>query len=364
MAGKAARDSSATTAPPPPRGRGRPSTRPGAALDHPLLASFRTYLRVECGFSINTQLAYAADIRDLLADLGQTPSGPAVDLLRVTPRQLHTHLQGLKSRRGLAGASVTRHLATLRVFFDWLAACGKLTKSPAAAIDNPARWKRLPTVLSVGQTRALLAGGDGSLRPNSALRAARPRSALEAKPTTTATTRALALRDAALLELLYGAGLRASEAASVTLDALKPALGVLIVTGKGNKQRMVPVGRPAWDAVERYLATGRPALHKSEALAGGKLLLSRTGRPIGRVSVWAIVKQAARAAGVARAFPHALRHSFATHLLAGGADLRVVQELLGHADIATTQIYTHVDRTRLKQVHKDHHPRERRATQA
>lgn len=358
------------------RRRGRPSTRPGAALDHPLLRTFRTYLRVECGFSINTQMAYAADVRDLLVDLGQTEDGPAVELLSVTPRQLHEHLQALKARRRLSGASVTRHLATLRVFFDWLVACGKLDKSPAAALDNPTRWKKLPTVLSVGQTRALLARRDSGTGQAPRNVVASP---AKTEPTKTKTRKAqhqdsvpesntiataLALRDAALLELLYGCGLRASEAAGVRLDALKPALGVLIVTGKGNKQRMVPAGKPAWEAVESYLTTGRPALDRGEKLSQGRLLLSRTGRPIERVSVWNIVKSAARAAGIAKAYPHALRHSFATHLLAGGADLRVVQELLGHADIGTTQVYTHVDRTRLKQVHKDHHPRERRKVQA
>jgi integrase/recombinase XerD len=163
-------------------------------------------------------------------------------------------------------------------------------------------------------------------------------------------------RDVAILELLYGAGLRASELASLTQDRLRFDLGVVGVTGKGQKDRLVPVGKPAMAAIEHYLDELRPSLAKAEKPTDA-VFLSRTGAAIDRVVVWQIVNRHAKAAGLSHVHPHMLRHSFATDLLAGGADLRVVQELLGHSNVQTTQIYTHVDRSRLKQVIQKHHPR-------
>jgi integrase/recombinase XerD len=165
------------------------------------------------------------------------------------------------------------------------------------------------------------------------------------------------LRDLALLELLYASGLRASEIAGVGLADLHQGLGVVRVTGKGSKDRLVPVGGPARRAVADYLDRCRPLLARPGGADRGRLFLSIRGRPLERVAVWQIVRRAARRAGLPPTHPHVLRHSFATHLLSGGADLRVVQELLGHADIATTQIYTHVDSTRLKSIHSRFHPR-------
>ena len=165
------------------------------------------------------------------------------------------------------------------------------------------------------------------------------------------------LRDKAMLELMYAAGLRASEVASLGCDDFKEALGVLLVSGKGRKQRLVPFGRPAQAAVNDYLSELRPSLVRPDGRDGGRLLLSHTGRPLERVAVWQIVKRCAARAGLRNVHPHMLRHSFATHLLAGGADLRVVQEMLGHSDVATTQIYTHVDSDRLRDVIREHHPR-------
>jgi len=158
------------------------------------------------------------------------------------------------------------------------------------------------------------------------------------------------------LELLYGSGLRASELASLTLDRLRFDLGVVRVTGKGEKDRLVPIGKPATAAVQAYLNTLRSKLARADKPSEA-VFLSRTGVPIDRIVVWQIVRRHARAAGLGHVHPHMLRHSFATDLLAGGADLRVVQELLGHANVQTTQIYTHVDRSRLKQVITKHHPR-------
>jgi integrase/recombinase XerD len=167
------------------------------------------------------------------------------------------------------------------------------------------------------------------------------------------------MRDRALLELLYASGLRASEVCSIGVNDVHVTLGVVRVTGKGNKQRLVPMGEPAKRAVAMYVERCRPLLDRLDGRSDGALLLSSTGRPLERVRVWQLVQHYAKIAGL-KVYPHMLRHSFATHLLIGGADLRVVQEMLGHADIATTQIYTHVDRTRLKQVHKQFHPRERK----
>jgi integrase/recombinase XerD len=165
------------------------------------------------------------------------------------------------------------------------------------------------------------------------------------------------LRDRAMLELMYACGLRASEVGAICTTDIHARLGTVLVNGKGGKQRLVPMGKPANAAVEAYLQQCRPMVVKPDARDKGRLLLSRTGRPLERVAVWQIVKKHAAAAGLKDAHPHTLRHSFATHLLIGGADLRVVQELLGHADIGTTQIYTHVDRSRLKSVHQKYHPR-------
>lgn len=293
---------------------------------------FLTYLRVECGLLPNSLTAYGWDLRLALADLA---SAGVQELARVTPRNLTEHLAGLKSRRNMTGSSVIRHMASVRVFFRWAVAMGLVAKDPTTIFERPHRWKRLPDVLSPNQVRALLgAPGEDS----------------DAGPP-------MHLRDRALLELLYSSGLRASEAAGVMLDDVREELGVLRVTGKGNKQRLVPMGVPAREALAAYAKECRPLLLRPDARDAGRLLLSRSGRPLERVAVWQIVKRAAIRAGLRDVHPHTLRHSFATHLLMGGADLRVVQEMLGHADIATTQVYTHVDRTRLKSVHARHHPR-------
>jgi len=293
-----------------------------------------TFLRIECGASPNTLAAYGRDLRDLLLFLA---SRRANELQAVTPRHLADHLAALKTERGLSGASVIRHLATLRAFFRFAADAAGLEQNPADALDRPTRWKKLPHVLQPRSVRALLTPAHDP-----------PRTPVQA---------ALALRDDAILELLYAAGIRASEAAGLTPADLHDALGVVRVVGKGNKPRLVPVGAPARAALDRYIRLGRPALLRPDARDKNRLFLSASGRPVDRVVLWQVVKRRARAAGLPDTHPHTLRHSFATHMLVGGADLRVVQELLGHADIATTQIYTHVDRSRLKQVHRKHHPR-------
>jgi len=294
---------------------------------------FLVFLRVECGMRPNTLSAYGWDLTLLLHDLAL---GGATQLKDTTPRAVAAHLASLKTQRRMAGASVTRHLATIRVFFRWALANGHIDADPTTILDRPTRWKKLPDVLSPLQVKALIESPAPEGKPNSV---------------------PMHLRDRALLELLYSSGLRASEAAGVSTADVLDGLGVLRVTGKGDKQRLVPMGVPARSAIERYLEHCRPRLVRPDSRDAGRLLLSAQGRPLERVAIWQIVTRAASRAGLSGVHPHTLRHSFATHMLVGGADLRVVQELLGHADITTTQIYTHVDRSRLKSVHSKHHPR-------
>lgn len=313
-----------------------PSSLPPALAD--LRSKFLAFIRVECGLSPNTLDAYDRDLRDLLAHLNQqgVTSAPAIG-----PRDLANHLATLKTAHGMASSSITRHLATIKIFGRWLAARGFVKENPAEVLERPHRWKNLPGVMSQTQLKALLAA---------------PKPADPQAPSQSAAL-PLWLRDRAMLELMYASGLRASEVGAVSINDLHDTLGVVRLTGKGRKQRLVPVGKPAMAAIRAYMSDCRPLLAKPDGRDKGRLLLSRSGRPLERVAVWQIVKKQAAAAGLRGIHPHVLRHSFATHLVAGGADLRVVQELLGHADIATTQIYTHVDSSRLKAVHRKHHPR-------
>jgi integrase/recombinase XerD len=328
-----------------------PSTAPALAPAFAQVqARFETFLRVECGLSKNTRDAYRRDLTELLSDLSARGRTAPSD---IRPRDLTEHLARLRSERNLAASSVIRHLATIKVFCRWLLSTGTISESPADALDRPHRWKTLPGVLSPRQMRQLVEAPQQPENPPAS------RSARNAPP--------LHLRDRALLELLYASGLRASEVANLELRNFNPTLGVVIVTGKGNKQRLVPVHEAAQSAVRAYLDECRPLLVAGKTTlraSDNKLLLSRTGRPLERVAVWQLVRKNAALAGLLgtsgkQVHPHMLRHSFATHLLAGGADLRVVQELLGHADISTTQVYTHVDASRLRQVQKQFHPRER-----
>lgn len=331
------------------------------------------YLRVECGLAANTLDAYRRDLRDLdafLAERGvETPE-------TVPPALLVEHLRHLKSERGLTGSSVARHLAAIRMLFRFLESTGRVESNPTDILERPTLWQRLPNVLSPEQMRRLLdapAVAAGVLdataartmldAPDDDPRAAaadaeaqhaQRASQIEARA---ATEPGMWLRDAALLELMYASGLRASETAGVRTDELLFRLGVVKVWGKGSRERLVPFGRPAERAVRRYLEHWRPELDRGDGRDADRLFLSRTGRPIDRIVVWQVVKRAAAAAGLRNVHPHVLRHSFATHLLSGGADLRVVQELLGHANIDTTQVYTRVDEPRLRAVHKSYHPR-------
>lgn len=296
---------------------------------------------MECGLSANTLAAYGRDLRDLLIDLA---SNGITSIESIGPRDLARHISALKTERGLASPSIIRHLATIRVFFRFLRSEGKLTTDPTEWLERPTQWQRLPGLLSPANMRALLAAPELS----AALASTEP-SEDRGPP--------LWMRDKAILEFMYACGLRASEVGALEVNGVQPTLRAAVVTGKGNKQRMVPFGKPAAVALERYLAKCRPLLVRPDGRDAGKMFISRTGRPLERVAIWQIIKRYAAIAGLRNVHPHLLRHSFATHLLTGGADLRVVQELLGHSNIATTEIYTRVDQPRLKEIHRKFHPR-------
>jgi integrase/recombinase XerD len=231
---------------------------------------------------------------------------------------------------GLAATSIRRAQSALRTYYGFLIAEGLIDEDPTERLESPRVWRRLPDVLSREAVARLV----------------------EAPP----EGRALYWRDRTILELLYATGMRVSELVALPLRALDLDERIVLVFGKGSKERLVPIGGPAVRAAERYLRDVRPALDRGRG--EGRVLLNARGRPLSRQSVWTLVRESSQRAGIeARVSPHTLRHSFATHLLEGGADLAAVQELLGHADISTTQIYTHVDREYLRETHRKHHPR-------
>lgn len=281
---------------------------------------------MECGFTPATLAAYGGDLTEL-AGWMRIEGQRGFETL--TLQLLAAHLKVL-DERGLVISSIARHVATIRVFCRFLCSNGYLQENPAEFMSQPAGWKTVPSVLSVKHIEALLAAP----QPDDQLYH----------------------RDVAILELLYAGGLRAGELAALTLERMHFDIATARVMGKGRRERIVPIGRPALTAVQKYLDELRPRLLRSDRPTD-RLMLSRSGLPITRVVIWQIVARHAARAGLRNVHPHTLRHSFATHLLAGGADLRVVQELLGHANIRTTQIYTHVDRSRLQEVIRKHHPR-------
>ncbi|MFO0782153.1 MAG: tyrosine recombinase [Phycisphaerales bacterium] len=297
------------------------------------LRDFLTFARVEAGLAASTLEAYTRDLEEMRAWL---LANSVYDPSEVTVDHLAAHMRYLSKERGLDPATIVRHLATMRVFFRFLHANFRIKADPARLLERPTRWKRLPGTLSPVQMKKLV-------------------------ETPAPEHSKMWLRDRAMLELMYAAGLRASEVGTLKMNDFNETLGVVSVIGKGNKHRLVPIGVPAIEATKRYLAELRPHLLRwNDGRDRYRLLLSHTGRPIERVAVWQIVGRYAALAGIRGVHPHLLRHSFATHLVAGGADLRVVQELLGHSDIGTTQVYTHVDRSHLRRTIERFHPREAR----
>jgi integrase/recombinase XerD len=291
-----------------------------------LLPRFADFIALEQGLSPRTQEAYH---RDLDRFTQYVTSRGACAPLDVTARMLREYVYHLKDL-GLSPASIRRNVSAVRTYFRFLTGDGVVVRDPSERLETPKRWRTLPDVLTVEEVQRLLAS-----------------------PT---LDDAMVFRDRALLELAYGAGLRVSEWITLGVRDLLLEDGLVRVFGKGSKERLVPIGRSAIGAAAIYLRELRPRLEKGEGK--GMLLLNARGRPLTRMGAWKILRGHVERAGITRhVTPHTLRHSFATHLLEGGADLRAVQEMLGHVDIATTQIYTHVDREYLRRVHRSYHPR-------
>lgn len=295
-----------------------PAARP---LSGPVQA-YLDFCRVEKGLSRATISSYRADLARFIERL-------PVPEREATAADLSVYIEGLYAAR-LAPRSIARHVATLRNFYRFLAAEGQVARDPAELLAAPKHWSTIPKYLNREEIDRLLAA--------------------PAKATPTD------LRDRAMLELLYATGLRVSELCKLELSAIERALGVLKVTGKGNKQRVVPFGETAGEALDRYLAEGRGALLKGRA--SQHVFVTARGQAMARQTFWLLLRKHGRRVGIFRRLtPHVVRHSFATHLVEGGADLRSVQVMLGHSDISTTQVYTHVAQRRLRDTIDRHHPR-------
>lgn len=291
-----------------------------------LIDGYFSYLTVEKGLSRNTLEAYSRDLQYFRTYLSDQA---IISLESIRAPVILGYLIHLRNR-GLTSKSRARHLVTLRGFFRFLHQEKLISGDPAALIELPKSGLHLPGVLSHSEIQALLAA------PNKG--------------------RPVGLRDAAMLELLYAAGLRVSELIHLKVLEINMEAGFVRVFGKGGKERIVPIGRVALKTLNDYLENGRPMLLKE--FVSEFLFVARRGRPLSRQGFWKLLKKYATQAGIRHPVsPHTLRHSFASHLLEGGADLRVVQIMLGHADIATTQIYTHVSAERLKTIHQKYHPR-------
>jgi len=286
------------------------------------ISSFLDYCRVEKGLATNTLEAYSRDLKAFAAF--RTPENGIPEL-----EDLRLYLDSLY-KTGLGSRSIARHLATLRNFYRFLASDGKIAVDPTERLVAPKQWQNIPKFLNREQIDKLLAAPD------------------IAKPT--------GVRDRAMLELLYATGLRVSELCAVKIADLQFEAGVLRTIGKGNKQRLTPVGKSALAAVREYLQVARPKLLSGRS--SSFLFVTARGGRLTRQAFWKLLLGHGKRAGIFQGLtPHVIRHSFATHLLEGGADLRSVQTMLGHADISTTQIYTHVMRSRLRQTIEQHHPR-------
>ncbi|MGH7180320.1 MAG: site-specific tyrosine recombinase XerD [Tepidisphaeraceae bacterium] len=308
--------------------RSRSARRPRSPLDaadlpRPL-RELLVYLASERGLADNSLAAYRRDLTDLHEFLHKRNA----TLTTASADEFRAYLQD-QSRRKRATRTIARRLAAIRIFLRHQSAMGRDVTNLLQQLERPKPERSLPKVLSREQVARLIGAPD-------------PKSALFA-------------RDVAILELLYASGLRASELCSVKVRDVNLQVGCVRVLGKGRKERIVPLGRAAGEAIARYLSESRPKLdrHGSEIL-----FLSRSGKPLERIALWMLVEKCGRRSGLLKEIsPHVLRHCFASHLVSGGADLRIVQELLGHSDISTTQVYTHVDSARLKATHARFHPR-------
>lgn len=293
-----------------------------------VVGQFLDSLTVEAGLSQNTVLGYGRDLKGFLEFCTQKD---IETLGNVTPLVIQDYLKHLSMRNNMQDATIKRFMVAVRLLLRFGKLNGQIADDYTSQLDTPKIWQRLPKVCSKEQVVSLLNAPD------------------ETDP--------FFLRDRALLEVLYATGMRAAEVVGLRLSDLSLKVGYLRCIGKGRRERIVPLGKVAIQAVDTYLSELRETLIGPESETF--VFLSRTGRPLGRIDVWRLVKKYAKKIGMpGNLSPHTLRHCFATHLLSGGADLRSVQEMLGHVDIATTQIYTHVDQDRLRNIHKRFHPRQ------
>lgn len=288
--------------------------------------TFLNYLSVERGLSVNTLNSYRRDLNfymDFLTD-------KHIDALSKTTKNEVVNFMLYQKDKGLSANSISRRLTAIRVFYRFLVRERVLKTEPTSQIDSPKLWKRIPEILSLNEIEALLS------QPN--IRDTR------------------GIRDRAILEVLYATGMRVSEAVNLKVDNVNKDIGFVRCIGKGNKERIIPLGKKAIDSIDRYLDKSRARLlNKKESQF---LFLNRFGKKLSRQSIWKLIRRYAQDAKIKKPIkPHILRHTFATHLLERGADLRSVQEMLGHSNISTTQIYTHINKERLKTIHKMFHPR-------
>lgn len=295
------------------------------------IKGFRTYLRLERGMSLNTYNSYGSDVREFASWLASEP-GPGIKLEKTAGENIRQYISSRIDPDGgqvITGRTQARILSSLRSFFGWLQTEGIITENPCDGIDAPKIGRYLPAVLSVDEVNDIMNSVDQSKWGG--------------------------VRDRAILELLYGCGLRVSEVSDVRISNVYLQEKFVRIVGKGNKERVVPMGDPAAEAITAYLAVRpEPAGADSEDI----LFLNKSGRQLSRISVFNMVKKQAMLAGITKEIsPHTFRHSFATHLIEGGADLRVVQEMLGHESILTTEIYTHLDSTTWQNDILKHHPR-------
>jgi integrase/recombinase XerD len=292
--------------------------------DH--LRSFIHYLTVEKGLSKNTLESYRRDLKQFISYIKQTQS---VKIEETSRQNIVSFLMGLREQ-GKATSTISRNMASIRAFYQFLLKDQKITSDPSIHLETPKIERRLPKVLSIAEVELLLQ--------------------------TPQSSTSFGQRDRAMLELLYATGIRVSELISLTIEDIHLQMGFVKCLGKGSKERVIPLGRAAIESLEQYIQVGRYKLNKDKRSKA--LFLNHHGNPISRQGFWKIIKKHAKDAGIKKEItPHTVRHSFATHLLENGADLRSVQEMLGHADISTTQIYTHVTKTRLKDVYSKAHPR-------
>ena len=292
-----------------------------------LIAEFLNYLSVERGLAKNTLMAYGRDLEVYCGYLEKTAGITTPDAIR--HQDISAYMMARK-KAGIEAVSISRGLAAVRMFHRFLVRESFAKEDPTGLVDTPKLWQRIPDVLTQAEVEAMINAASGN--------------------------DAQSVRDRAMLELFYASGLRVSELVALRLEDVNLEGGTVICMGKGSKERIIPVGGKARETLEKYLAKARLKILNGRREPA--IFISRLGKSLSRQSAWKIIKFYARKAGVKKnIMPHTLRHTFATHLLEHGADLRSVQEMLGHSDISTTQIYTHVDKGRLRAIHQKFHPR-------